>query len=169
MDATGDSATGDHATDVDDVDATDVDAADVDATDEQLAESLYRLMRWGIRTAPQHMSITALGTLATLSAGPMRVSALAEREGATQPGMTALVNRLGAAGYARRIADPTDGRATLVQLTAQGEATLAQRRAERAAALCTHIQALPPEHRQALIAALPAIDYLTMGVDKPHD
>jgi DNA-binding MarR family transcriptional regulator len=137
--------------------------------DEQVAEGLQRLARWAVRIAPKQMSMTALGTLSTLSSGPLRVSALAEREGTTQPGMTALVNRLAAAGYVQRIADPTDGRATLVQLTAKGELTLADRRATRTAALRDHIQALPPEHRQALAAALPAIDYLTSGLDKPND
>jgi DNA-binding MarR family transcriptional regulator len=137
--------------------------------DEQVAEGLQRLARWAVRIAPKQMSMTALGTLSTLSSGPQRVSTLAEREGTTQPGMTALVNRLAAAGYVQRIADPTDGRATLVQLTAKGELTLADRRATRTAALRDHIQALTPEHRQALAAALPAIDYLTSGLDKPND
>jgi DNA-binding MarR family transcriptional regulator len=137
--------------------------------DEELAEGLQRLTRWTIRIAPKQMSMTALGTLSTLSSGPLRVSTLAEREGTTQPGMTALVNRLAASGYVRRIADPTDGRATLVQLTAKGEHTLADRRATRTAALRDQLQALPPEHRQALAAALPAIKYLTSGLDKPHD
>lgn len=137
--------------------------------DEQIAEGVYWLARWAVRTAPKQMSMTALGTLGTLSSGPLRVSTLAEREGTTQPGMTALVNRLAASGYVRRIADPTDGRATLVQLTAKGERTLAERRATRTAVLRDHIRALPPEHRRALAAALPAIDYLTAGVDKPHD
>ena len=137
--------------------------------DEEIAEGLQRLARWSVRVAPKQMSMTALGTLSTLSAGPLRVSALAEREGTTQPGMTALVNRLAASGYVRRIADPTDGRATLVQLTARGESTLADRCATRTAALRDHLQALPPEHRQALAAALPAIDYLTSGLDKPQD
>jgi DNA-binding MarR family transcriptional regulator len=137
--------------------------------DEEIAEGLQRLARWAVRITPKQISMTALGTLSTLSAGPLRVSALAEREGTTQPGMTALVNRLAASGYVRRIADPTDGRATLVQLTAAGERTLADRRATRASALRDHLQALPPEHRQALAAALPAIDYLTSGLDKPRD
>jgi DNA-binding MarR family transcriptional regulator len=137
--------------------------------DEEIAEGLQRLARWAVRITPKQMSMTALGTLSTLSAGPLRISALAEREGTTQPGMTALVNRLAASGYVRRIADPTDGRATLVQLTAQGESTVADRRATRTAALRDHLQALSPEHRQALAAALPAIDYLTAGLDKPHD
>jgi DNA-binding MarR family transcriptional regulator len=137
--------------------------------DEEIAEGLQRLARWAVRITPKQMSMTALGTLSTLSAGPLRVSALAEREGTTQPGMTALVNRLAASGYVRRIADPTDGRATLVQLTEAGERTLADRRATRASTLRDHLQALPPEHRQALAAALPAIDYLTSGLEKPHD
>jgi DNA-binding MarR family transcriptional regulator len=137
--------------------------------DEEIADGLQRLARWAVRSTPKQMSMTALGTLSTLSAGPLRVSVLAEREGTTQPGMTALVNRLAASGYVERIADPTDGRATLVQLTAKGESTLADRRAMRTAALRDHLQALSPEHRQALAAALPAIDYLTSGLDKPHD
>jgi DNA-binding MarR family transcriptional regulator len=137
--------------------------------DEEIAEGLQRLARWAVRITPKQMSMTALGTLSTLSAGPLRVSALAEREGTTQPGMTALVNRLAASGYVRRIADPTDGRATLVQLTEAGERALADRRATRASAMRDHLQALPPEHRQALAAALPAIDYLASGLDKPHD
>jgi DNA-binding MarR family transcriptional regulator len=137
--------------------------------DEEIAEGLQRLARWAARITPKQMSMTALGTLSTLSAGPLRVSALAEREGTTQPGMTALVNRLAASGYVRRIADPADGRASLVQLTAKGESTLADRRATRTAALRDHLRALPPEHRQALAAALPAIDYLTSGLDKPRE
>ena len=137
--------------------------------DEEIAEGLQRLTRWAIRSTPKQMSMTALGTLDSLSSGQLRVSALAEREGTTQPGMTALVNRLAAAGHVQRIADPTDGRATLVQLTAKGERTLADRRAARTAALRDHLRALPPEHREALAAALPAIDYLTSGLDKPHD
>jgi DNA-binding MarR family transcriptional regulator len=137
--------------------------------DEEIAEGLQRLARWAARITPKQMSVTALGTLSTLSAGPLRVSALAEREGTTQPGMTALVNRLAASGYVRRIADPADGRASLVQLTAKGESTLADRRATRTAALRDHLRALPPEHRQALAAALPAIDYLTSGLGKPRE
>jgi DNA-binding MarR family transcriptional regulator len=137
--------------------------------DEEIAEGLQRLAHFAARITPKQMSMTALGTLSTLSAGPLRVSALAEREGMTQPGMTALVNRLAASGYVRRIADPADGRASLVQLTAKGESTLADRRATRTAALRDHLRALPPEHRQALAAALPAIDYLTSGLDKPRE
>jgi DNA-binding MarR family transcriptional regulator len=137
--------------------------------DDEIAEGMQRLVRWGVRIAPKQMSMTALGALSSLSSGPVRVSALAEREGMTQPGMTALVNRLATSGYVQRVADPTDGRATLVRLTATGERALADRRAARTTALRDHIHALPAEHRRALAAALPAIDYLTSGADNPHD
>lgn len=137
--------------------------------DEAIADGLQRLTRWAVRVVPKQMSMTALSTLSTLAAGPLRVSDLAEREGATQPGMTALVNRLAAAGYVERAADPHDGRATLVQLTAPGEHVLDERRAARIAALRAEIETLPPEHRRALADALPAIEFLTAGLDKSHD
>jgi DNA-binding MarR family transcriptional regulator len=137
--------------------------------DEKIAESLSRLTRWAVRVVPKHMSMTAISTLGTLSGGAMRISELAEREGAAQPGMTALVNRLAAAGYVRRAPDPSDGRAILVHLTAEGEQALDDRRAARTAALRTEIEKLPAEHRAALAGALDAIDYLTAGVDKPDD
>jgi DNA-binding MarR family transcriptional regulator len=114
------------------------------------------------------MSMTSLGTLSTLSAGPLRISELAEREGTAQPGMTALVNRLGKSGYVRRATDPSDGRATLVHLTAEGQRVLDNRRAARIAALRAQIETLPREHRDALANALPAIEYLTAGFDKPR-
>lgn len=135
--------------------------------DEEIAESLSRLTRWAVRVVPKQMSMTAISTLGSLSGGPLRISELAEREGASQPGMTTLVNRLAAAGYVRRAPDPSDGRATLVHLTTQGEQALDDRRAARTAALRTQIERLPAEHRAALAGALNAIDYLTSGVDKP--
>jgi DNA-binding MarR family transcriptional regulator len=137
--------------------------------DEAIADGLQRLARWAVRVVPKQMSMTAISTLGTLATGPLRVSDLAEREGATQPGMTALVNRLAGAGYVRRAADPRDGRATLVHLTAAGERVLDERRVARVAALLAHIETLPPEHRQTLADALPAIEFLTAGLDKPHD
>jgi DNA-binding MarR family transcriptional regulator len=137
--------------------------------DEAIADGLQRLSRWAIRVIPKQMSMTALSTLSTLAAGPLRVSDLAEREGATQPGMTALVNRLAAAGYVQRTPDPHDGRATLVQLTLPGEHVLDERRSARISALRAEIETLPPEHRRALADALPAIEFLTAGLDKPHD
>src|SRR3954471_19441953 len=49
--------------------------------------------------------------------GPIRLTTLAAREGVTQPSMTQLIQRLERAGLATRLADPDDGRATLVGIT----------------------------------------------------
>lgn len=53
--------------------------------------------------------------------GPMRLTALAEAEGASQSGMTQLVQRLERQELVERRADPEDGRATLVVLGEAGK------------------------------------------------
>ena len=84
---------------------------------QQVADGLDRLIMSGRRQAPAKISTTTVTTLDTLRAdGPLRICDLAEREAMTQPGMTTLINRLEAAGQAERVADPTDGRATLCLL-----------------------------------------------------
>lgn len=52
--------------------------------------------------------------------GPMRVTALAEAEGASQSGMTQLVQRLEQQGLLERCSDPDDGRACLVKVSEGG-------------------------------------------------
>src|SRR6516164_7666614 len=80
---------------------------------------------------PSGLSMTAATTLSTLErSGPSRLTALAAREGVTQPAMTQLITRL------------------------------ARRRARRAEKLTVILAQLDPEHRAALAAALPALDAL---------
>jgi len=78
--------------------------------------------------------------------------------------MTALVNRLAKSGYVLRATDPSDGRATLVQLTADGERAWPSA-GPPSSRVAAHIETLPPEHRRALADALPAIEFLTAGLD----
>jgi DNA-binding MarR family transcriptional regulator len=52
--------------------------------------------------------------------GPQRQSALATEFDTDSASMTRTVQRLERAGYVRRVADPDDGRATLVEPTAAG-------------------------------------------------
>lgn len=52
--------------------------------------------------------------------GPMRLTALAEAEGASQSGMTQLVQRMERQGLLQRWSDPDDGRASLVRLGEAG-------------------------------------------------
>ncbi|MCV7217964.1 MarR family transcriptional regulator [Mycobacterium crocinum] len=53
--------------------------------------------------------------------GPMRVTALATAEGASQSGMTQLVQRMERQGLLERSDDPDDGRASRVMLSEAGK------------------------------------------------
>jgi DNA-binding MarR family transcriptional regulator len=110
---------------------------------------------------PNGLSLTAAATLATLErSGPSRLTALAVREGVTQPAMTQLIGRLQESGLVNRDADPADGRVVKVRLTDEGRAMLARRRAVRAERLAEILARLSPEEQAALRAALPAMDAL---------
>lgn len=107
------------------------------------------------------MSRSASGTLATLErGGPARLTALAAREGVTQPAMTQLVSRLQEAGLVRREPDPDDGRVVRVVITDEGRAVLAARRAERTQRLALLLARVSPEHRATLAAAIPSLEAL---------
>src|SRR5579863_6078996 len=107
------------------------------------------------------LSLTAAATLATLErSGPCRLTWLAAREGVTQPAMTQLITRLQDAGLVDRAADSADGRVTQIRLTDDGRATLARRRAVRADRLADLLAGLTPGERDALAAAVPALDAL---------
>jgi DNA-binding MarR family transcriptional regulator len=72
-------------------------------------------------------SLTSRTVLATLDAdGPTRLTALAAATGASQPSMTQLVGRLEREGLVTRLIDPEDARATLVAITADGQALRAE-------------------------------------------
>jgi len=127
--------------------------ADLLAADLTAVFGLFRSL-----SAPSGMSMTAAATLATVEReGPSRLTALAAREGVTQPAMTQLISRLEDGGLVRREADPADGRVVLVTLTDAGRTALAKRRAGRADRLAVVLAQLSPEHRAALTAALPAL------------
>jgi DNA-binding MarR family transcriptional regulator len=126
-----------------------------------LAEGIDRLATWSRRLLPPELSISSMSALdRLLREGPLRVSELAAREAMTQPGVTILINRLADAGYAERVPDPTDRRATLVRVTEAGETVLAERRAKRAAVLRSRLTELSGTDRELLVAALPALEHL---------
>ena len=108
------------------------------------------------------LSATAAATLATLErSGPRRLTALAVQGGVTQPAMTQLIARLEDTGLVRREADPTDGRATLVTITAAGSHYMRDLHRRRADLLAEHVGQLPEAERRALLRAVPAIAALS--------
>ena len=108
-----------------------------------------------------HVNRTALSVLATLRSGPRRITDLAACEFVSQPGMTALVSRLEDEGWARRIPDPTDGRAVNVVITKAGERMLEEAIAARTEVLRKRIARLSPDERRALADAIAALGTLT--------
>jgi DNA-binding MarR family transcriptional regulator len=121
-------------------------------------ERLFGLIRW---LSPAGLSLTSAATLATLDRlGWCRLTALAGREGVTQPAMTQLIARLEQAGLVVRAADPDDGRVVHVQITDAGRALIAGRRAVRAERISGLLTMLSETDRDALVAALPAMNAL---------
>jgi DNA-binding MarR family transcriptional regulator len=125
-----------------------------------LLPRLSRLTRALARGATG-LSRTQISVLRTLhDEGPTRISSLAARERVTQPTMTTLINRLERQRLVERRADPADGRAVPVSITASGREALAAAVAEMEATLAGQIGGLPDADRRALEAILPVFDRL---------
>jgi DNA-binding MarR family transcriptional regulator len=103
--------------------------------------------------------------------GPLRLTTLAAKEGISQPSMTQLITRLERQGFVARIADPEDGRATLVNITERGQDAVDDRRRSRRQRLTELMDTLTPEERNALQlsarVALPILRRLAASADCP--
>ncbi len=91
---------------------------------------------------------------------PLRLSELARREAVTPPTMSRVLAALDDAGLLVRTPDPQDARSALVELSPEGRAMIEQLRTERTAVLAERLARLAPEHREALAAAVPALEAL---------
>ena len=113
------------------------------------------------RVQRHELSRTAASVLASLrDGGPQRITALAASEAVAQPTMTTLVGRLERDGLVARGGDPDDARAVLVSLTPEGLIRLKRIREARAAAIDARLAELDPDEREALAAAMPALEKL---------
>lgn len=136
------------------------------STETDLALAIYvaigRIVRTMRQDAPNsQVGPGGLGVLVALDqAGPLRVGALADAVAVTAPSMTRIINALEAEGLVAREADPTDGRAQVVVMTAAGRALLGSGREIRLATLRRRLDRLPPEERQRLEAAVGALELL---------
>jgi DNA-binding MarR family transcriptional regulator len=83
--------------------------------------------------------------------GPLRLGALAERAGATDPTTSRAVDGLVAAGLVERRADPADRRAVLHEATGRGHALARKRRREAAVALDRALDAFSQAERRQLL------------------
>jgi DNA-binding MarR family transcriptional regulator len=92
--------------------------------------------------------------------GPLRTSELAAREVVGAPFATRVVASLEALGYVDRVADPTDGRANVIAVTAAGRATIEKLWTERTAGLAARIASLDATAIAQLDQALTTLELL---------
>ncbi|GLX97984.1 MarR family transcriptional regulator [Herbidospora sp. NBRC 101105] len=134
---------------------------DVDLLAERLKAALARLGRRGRQQTRGDLTAGQISTLAAAAQlGPVRLGDLAAHEGVSAPTLSRVVGGLENLGLVARTPDPADGRASLISLTPEGEAELGRLRGDSIAFFVARISALPPEQREALAAALPAIEAL---------
>lgn len=93
--------------------------------------------------------------------GPMRMGALAEAEGTSAATVSRLVDTLEAQGLVARVPDPVDGRASVVQLSAEGGNLLDELRVRSTQALRRALEHVGADERTAIARALPALIALT--------
>jgi DNA-binding MarR family transcriptional regulator len=131
---------------------------------DEIAEALPQRTRALSRLFLAHttvcVSLTEIGVMQSLRAGPRRITELAADERVTQPAITLLVNRLQDRGWVQRVTDPSDGRAVLVSLTPAGDEALDRLRAEYRALLHEEMAMLDDQEVRTLADAVEILDGL---------
>lgn len=92
--------------------------------------------------------------------GPLRLGVLAALEGTTAATMCRVVDNLEEGQLIARVPDPVDGRASLIQLSPEGDALLASLRAKSTEALRAALAQLSPAERADVARAVPAMERL---------
>jgi DNA-binding MarR family transcriptional regulator len=110
----------------------------------------------GTGLSPMRLSVLS----AVVRRGPLRVSELADVEGLNPTMLSRVIADLAAAGLVRRVPDPDDRRAALVDATAAGKRLRAKIQHERNDVLSVELGQLTDEQREALARALPALEEL---------
>lgn len=114
--------------------------------------------------AGSDMSPSLSAALATVEChGPLTPSELAEIEAVKRPTATRIVAKLADAGLVDRAGDPTDGRVSLVSITAAGSALLSQMRKRKNAYLASRLHELEPDDLAALERAAQVLERLLEG------
>ncbi|WP_064751552.1 MarR family winged helix-turn-helix transcriptional regulator [Mycobacterium sp. URHB0044] len=105
--------------------------------------------------------------------GPIRLTALAAKEGVSQPSMTQLIQRLERQDLVTRLADPDDGRAALIGITGHGQALLDDKKRKRRERLAALLATLTAEEQCQLWlsarVASPVLSQLATNADDPRN
>ena len=120
-------------------------------------------LAYGLRAPATRYGLTPSRLAALVILGkqsPMRVGDLARQLNIAVPSGSRLLDVLAESGFVERREDPTDGRAFLVSLTADGARILEDVRDEGIQELAGHLASLTAVQRAAVEAALPALEAL---------
>ncbi|MER8010291.1 MarR family transcriptional regulator [Streptomyces sp. NPDC094149] len=133
--------------------------------DDQLAEELRLTIGQLVRTvrAADKMPSGEAAALGLIDRdGPMTTADVAQQRGVSHQSAAKAVKELLAKGLVRAEAHPRDGRKLLLHLTPEGSGRLAEERRRRAGWLGAAIdEALDPDERQTIAAAVPLLARLT--------
>lgn len=103
----------------------------------------------------EELSVSAMEVLHTLSVeGPTRLTTLCDAAHVSQPAMTQLIQRLDRRNLVTRVADPEDGRATIVGLTGNAQDLLHRLRDEDDERLARLLATLSTNDQDALRLAM---------------
>ena len=89
---------------------------------------------------------------------PQRLGEIAERLDVAPRSVTSKVDQAEADGHVRRIPDPTDRRATLIELTDEGRALLAAVSVQQHQGAAERLSVLAPDDRAELLRLLRQVD-----------
>lgn len=129
-----------------------------------LRVTVARLARRLRRQSDTGLTLSQLSALTSIERhGPLTLGALAEHERVAPPSITKVVTKLESSGLVARASDPGDGRVSVVSVTGEGRALLAEVRQKRDVWLAARIAGLDGEQRERLIAALDVLDELAAG------
>ena len=135
------------------------------ATSDDLATRLrYALTRTARRLRQESSTGLSPALTAALSTverhGPLTPSELADAERVQRPTATRIVARLEDQGLISRAADPADGRASLISITDEGRALMAEIRERKDAYLAARLDELDPADVEALGRAADVLERL---------
>jgi len=132
-------------------------------TDGELVSGLrltaMRLSRRLRRESGDDITPSQLAILATVERhGPLTLGGIAAVEGVQPPTVTRIVSWLEGEGLVKRAASTEDKRAKVVTVTTKGNQRLERIRSNRNAWLACRLDALTPEERATVAAALPVLE-----------
>jgi DNA-binding MarR family transcriptional regulator len=131
---------------------------------EQLADRLHSTAIHLLRLVRQQDSATGIGPaqLSALSVivfgGPLSLNELARAEQVRAPTMSRIVDALQDSGLSKRLQNPQDRRAVLIQATARGKKLLYEGRRRRVELLATRLQALNGRELERIEVAIQAVE-----------